>query len=92
VHPGSHPVEVDEARRRARDVARVRGVVQRIDALDDLREQRADLEKYIATAPTECYANGQVLTDVPSFEHNTDLRPRDEYFVNNGPARFLIKC
>ena len=55
-------------------------------------EQSARLEAFIATAPTFCYTNGTLLTDVPSDQENLDLRPRDEYFINNDPATTLPRC
>ena len=55
-------------------------------------EQRASLEKFIATAPSYCYTNGTVLTGVSSDQENLDLRPRDEYFINNDAAPTLPTC
>jgi hypothetical protein len=54
--------------------------------------QRASLESFIATAPAFCYTNGTPLTDVPSGQENLDLRPRDEYFVNNAAGTTLPHC
>ena len=55
-------------------------------------EQLARLEAFITTAPTFCYTNGTLLTGVPSDQENLDLRPRDEYFINNDPAATLPRC
>jgi predicted membrane-bound spermidine synthase len=55
-------------------------------------EQRARLEAFIATAPAFCYTNGTVLTGVGSDQENLDLRPRDEYFINNDAATTLPHC
>ncbi|MEO8692684.1 MAG: fused MFS/spermidine synthase [Acidimicrobiales bacterium] len=55
-------------------------------------EQRGRLEQFIAAAPTFCYTNGAVLTGVASDQENLDLRPRDEYFINNDAATTLPKC
>ena len=55
-------------------------------------EQRSRLEAFLASAPTFCYTNGSVLTDVPSDLENLDLRPRDEYFINNDAAPTLPTC
>ena len=49
-------------------------------------EQRSRLEAFIASAPTFCYTNGTVLSGVASDQENLDLRPRDEYFINNDAA------
>ena len=55
-------------------------------------EQLARLESFIATAPAFCYTNGTVLTGVGSDQENLDLRPRDEYFINNDAATTLPHC
>jgi spermidine synthase len=55
-------------------------------------EQRASLESFIATATAFCYTNGAVLTGVPSVQENRDLRPRDEYFINNAAGVTLPHC
>jgi predicted membrane-bound spermidine synthase len=55
-------------------------------------EQRGRLASFITSAPTFCYTNGSVLTGVPSDQENLDLRPRDEYFINNDPAATLPAC
>jgi predicted membrane-bound spermidine synthase len=55
-------------------------------------EQRDRLAEFLRSAPTFCYTDGSVLTDVPSDEENLDLRPRDEYFINNGAAPTLPTC
>jgi predicted membrane-bound spermidine synthase len=55
-------------------------------------EQQGRLEAFIATAQTFCYTNGAVLTGVPSDMENLDLRPRDEYFINNDAATTLPDC
>lgn len=55
-------------------------------------EQRSRLEAFISSAPTFCYTNGTVLSGVPSDQENLDLRPRDEYFINNDAATTLPKC
>ena len=55
-------------------------------------EQLGRIEQFVATAPTFCYTDGTVLTGVPSDQENLDLRPRDEYFINNHAATTLAKC
>ncbi|MEO5841995.1 MAG: fused MFS/spermidine synthase [Acidimicrobiales bacterium] len=55
-------------------------------------EQLGRLQAFIATAPTFCYTNGTVLTGVPSDQENLDLRPRDEYFINNAAGTTLPNC
>ena len=55
-------------------------------------EQRSRLEAFLASAETFCYTNGSVLTGVPSDQENLDLRPRDEYFINNDAAATLPTC
>ena len=55
-------------------------------------DQRQRLEDFIRDASPICYANGRVLTGVPSIDENRDLRPRDEYFVNNPPSATRAKC
>jgi hypothetical protein len=55
-------------------------------------EQRTRLTAFISSATTFCYTNGAVLTGVPSDQENLDLRPRDEYFINNDAATTLPAC
>jgi len=55
-------------------------------------DQLARLEMFIGTAPTYCYNNGATLAGVPSDQENLDLRPRDEYFINNDPGTTLPQC
>jgi len=55
-------------------------------------EQRARLESFIATAPAFCYTNGAPLSGVSSEQENLDLRPRDEYFINNAAGTTLPHC
>jgi spermidine synthase len=45
--------------------------------------QAASLEAYLAAAVVECLADGDPLPPVPPEAINRDLRPRDEYFVND---------
>ncbi|MEO5838999.1 MAG: fused MFS/spermidine synthase [Acidimicrobiales bacterium] len=55
-------------------------------------EQRGRLEEFVRSAQPFCYANGRVLTGVRSVDENRDLRPRDEYFINNGASTTLAGC
>jgi spermidine synthase len=48
--------------------------------------QRARLEQFLREAPRYCVRNGERLTGVDRVHKNFDLRPRDEYFLNNGDA------
>lgn len=70
-------------------------VLDRLHALDPAsftKEQALNLEIFISFAEVFCYNNGTVLSGVPSYAENRDLRPRDEYFVNNGLATTLPAC
>jgi spermidine synthase len=51
-----------------------------------LDAQRTRLEQFLQQAPRFCVRNGEVLRGVASEHKNFDLRPRDEYFLNNGDA------
>jgi spermidine synthase len=53
-------------------------------------EQRARLEQFVASAPIDCIRNGELVRDIPGTQTNRDLRPRDEYFINNVPPRPLV--
>jgi spermidine synthase len=46
-------------------------------------EQRASLEGVFAEAVRRCIADGTRATGLPGDSVNLDLRPRDEYFMNN---------
>ncbi len=48
--------------------------------------QRDRLEKFIRDAPVFCIRNGERLSAVAKRHKNSDLRPRDEYFLNNDDA------
>jgi spermidine synthase len=48
--------------------------------------QRQSLEHFLAAAPRNCVVDGTPLRGGSSTNENTDLRPRDEYFLNNRPA------
>jgi spermidine synthase len=45
--------------------------------------QRASLATFLRAATRRCIANGAVARGLPSRDVNLDLRPRDEYFINN---------
>jgi spermidine synthase/MFS family permease len=47
--------------------------------------QRESLEHFLAAAPRNCVVDGTPLPGGSSTKENTDLRPRDEYFLNNRP-------
>ena len=47
---GGHPVEIAEAGRHAGDVRRIVAVVERLDAIDDAREQRSDRRDLLRAA------------------------------------------
>ena len=49
-------------------------------------EQRARLEQFLRDAPRFCVRNGERLVGAPAADKNFDLRPRDEYFLNNADA------
>lgn len=56
--------------------------------------QAASLEAYLADVRVECLADGEPLPTVPPEAINRDLRPRDEYFVNDrgGVAERAASC
>ena len=61
-------------------------LLERFDAMTVGRfseDQRTRLREFIATWEPECLTNGTVATDVDSNDINTDLRPLDEYSLNN---------
>ena len=61
-------------------------LLRRFDAIDPVAlsaEQRGDLRRWFASWSPRCVVNGRTRSDVPSDRENSDLRPRDEYFVNN---------
>lgn len=51
-----------------------------------LDPQRARLEQFLRDAPEICVRDGARLTGAPHRQKNHDLRPRDEYFLNNRDA------
>jgi predicted membrane-bound spermidine synthase len=54
--------------------------------------QRAALETFVAQARSsaQCITDGERATGTPESAVNTDLRPRDEYFVNNDRAPVVV--
>lgn len=48
--------------------------------------QRERLETFLRDAPLFCVRNGERLTGIATRHKNNDLRPRDEYFLNNDDA------
>ena len=76
------PLDRDEMLRRMNDVA--------ADAFPI--EQRRRLEDFVRDAQPFCDANGRVVSGVRSVDENRDLRPRDEYFINNGASTTVTRC
>ena len=58
----------------------------RVPATSFLPAQQASLLAYLESAVPECIADGSVPVAERGGDFNRDLRPRDEYFMNNGPA------
>ncbi|HEX7096231.1 MAG TPA: hypothetical protein VF183_10135, partial [Acidimicrobiales bacterium] len=55
--------------------------------------QRASVEEILVHAPRRCITNGRVATGLPASAVNRDLRPRDEYFINNARVTpELVAC
>jgi hypothetical protein len=53
-------------------------------ARDGFSDEQADrLEAFLAGVEAECLADGGPVPPVADDEINVDLRPRDEYFLNN---------
>lgn len=75
---GHQPIEFD----RAELVERFRAF--RPDGYTDA--QRGRLEAFLRDAPQHCVRNGERLEGAPGRFKNYDLRPRDEYFLNNDDA------
>lgn len=48
--------------------------------------QRRSLIEFVASARPACLTNGTTMPPVDDGNVNRDLRPRDEYFLNNPPA------
>lgn len=63
-------------------------LLERFDAMaDDVlsTEQRTDLREYLATLEVECVNEGERAPRPPTSDlENLDLRPRDEFSLNNG--------
>jgi len=65
------------------------GLVARFAGIPDtsfLPNQKASLLEFMQIAVPSCVADGSVAVDDRTTDVNLDLRPRDEYFINNGPA------
>lgn len=54
-------------------------------------DQRSSLRRFLREADRVCLANGRPASFAGEFV-NRDLRPRDEYFINNAPAPIRAGC
>jgi spermidine synthase len=72
----NEPIPDDVAGMRARFHARQHGILS--------AEQRASLGRFFETAQLTHVRRGEARPPTPEAQLNRDLRPRDEYFLNDG--------
>jgi predicted membrane-bound spermidine synthase len=65
------------------DAVLLRNLQERVPPTSFSSDQWSRIEAYYADPPTQCGRDGGALVPVPDDAINTDLQPRDEYFLNN---------
>lgn len=79
------PIDLDPAKLRSRFAATARESYT--------AEQRERVDRFLGDLRATCVRNGERLHGIPGRYRNLDLRPRDEYFLNNHDAPDLaIAC